>query len=142
MSEKVIAVKNFTRNIDYHGSRAILMAQALIRNLSNQTPYFSLTGEIKISGRRDSETCGMIHDEIEKYIPELKKYFKWHLTSLESPMHYVANAMYFASDRDCWGKRKGEEKSFETWIYFDDVPIGHKLPNKFVEWLGTHSSGY
>jgi len=53
---------------------------------------------------------GCIHDEIAKYIPELAPFIKWHLVSSDGPMHYIANAMYYASDRDCHGLRKGEKR--------------------------------
>jgi len=50
---------------------------------------FSITGDF-------DGACGCIHDEIAKRFPELKKYIKWHLTSSEGPMHYIANSMYWA----------------------------------------------
>lgn len=83
---------------------------------------FSVTGEIagpvqyaeNAHGSRrmipDSRirACGCIHDEIARAIPELAPYIKWHLCSSDGPMHYPANALYHAGDRDCWGLRKGE----------------------------------
>ena len=55
-----------------------------------------------------SEGCGCIHDEIVKAIPQLAPYIKWHLCSTDGPMHYIANTIYLAGDRDCCGLRKGE----------------------------------
>lgn len=57
---------------------------------------FSITGEIYIPGRRDSEACGCLHDEIAARFPELAPYIRWHLTSTDGPMHYLANAIYHA----------------------------------------------
>lgn len=75
---------------------------------------FSITGEIKnlsLRSRDNVESCGCIHDDIEKHFPELKKYIHFHLMSAnEGPMHYVANALYFVSDRDCNGLLKGEKR--------------------------------
>lgn len=53
---------------------------------------------------------GAAHEEIAKHFPHLAPFIKWHLTSTDGPMHYVANSMYHASDKDCWGLRKGEKK--------------------------------
>lgn len=41
-------------------------------------------------------SCGCIHDDIAKHIPELAPYIKWHLVSSDGPMHYIANSMYYA----------------------------------------------
>jgi len=38
----------------------------------------------------------MLHDEIGKHFPELAPFLKWHLMSSDAPMHYVANARYWA----------------------------------------------
>jgi hypothetical protein len=59
---------------------------------------------------RDSDFGGCCHDEIEAVFPELKHLIKWHLMSSDSPMHYVANTVYHASDKDCWGLAKGEKR--------------------------------
>lgn len=73
---------------------------------------FTVTGEIYIPGRRDCEACGMLHEEIAKYFPQLEPLLKWHLCSTDGPMHYIGNTMYLAGDRDCWGLRKGEFRQF------------------------------
>lgn len=83
-----------------------------------------------------TRSFGCIHDDIALVAPELKKYFKWHLCSTDGPMHYIANTVYHASDKDCWGKRKGEPKSYETRLFFDSVPIPHKLKSeRFVQFI-------
>jgi hypothetical protein len=40
--------------------------------------------------------CGCCHDDIRKFFPELAQFLKWHQTSDDGPMHYVANAHYWA----------------------------------------------
>ena len=101
----------------------------------------SISRPSELEGQRLWTTVarGMLHDEVARFFPELEPLLKWHLCSTDGPMHYVANAIYHASDKDCWGKRKGERKgepkNFETVVRFLDVPISHKLPQKFVAWL-------
>lgn len=69
---------------------------------------FAITGEIRTPGR--SEAGGCLHEEIAKAFPELAPLIKWHLCSSDGPLHYIANTLYAAGDRDCWGCRKGEQK--------------------------------
>jgi len=66
---------------------------------------FSVTGEIYVPGRLDCEACGMLHDEIARYFPELAPFLKWHLCSSDGPLHYVENTLYWAGQRGwCDGK--------------------------------------
>ena len=73
---------------------------------------FAITGQINMLDgkywREDSGGC--IHEEIAKHFPDLAPLIKWHLCSSDGPMHYGANAAYFAGERDCWGLLKGEFK--------------------------------
>jgi hypothetical protein len=69
---------------------------------------FSITGEV-IEGVR-VVGGGCIHDKIAKVFPKLACLIPWHLCSTDGPMHYVANTIYLAGDRDCNGLRKGEQK--------------------------------
>ena len=75
-----------------------------------QKMYFSITGEIENAKTGDDEAGGCLHDQIENHFPELAHLIKWHLCSDEGPMHYIANTLFNASDRDCWGTRKGEHR--------------------------------
>ena len=62
---------------------------------SNGHNSFSITGDIKTPyGRWLSGGC--VHDETIKAFPKLEKYIKWHLTSSDGPMHYIANTLYHA----------------------------------------------
>ena len=70
---------------------------------------FSITGELRINGRWNCS--GRLHDLIlQERFPGYRHLIKWHLVSSDGPMHYVANTLYHASDRDCWGLRKGERR--------------------------------
>lgn len=68
---------------------------------------FSITGDIY----RDDVWYGggAIHSDIEEFAPEYAHLIKWHGMTSESPLHYVSNTMYHASEKDCWGLRKGEK---------------------------------
>lgn len=74
--------------------------------IGNQDPYFSITGDTWELGKsridRNSLGCGAL--DINEYFPELGYLQKYHLTSVREPIHYVANSLYHASDRDYEGK--------------------------------------
>lgn len=67
---------------------------------------FSITATIYENGCDVAGGC--CHEEVAKHFPELAPFIKWHLTSTDGPMHYVANTLFHAGDKDCWGLRKGE----------------------------------
>lgn len=87
---------------------------------NNGHESFAITGEIRSS--RGFEACGCLHSEIPKAFPELAPLIKWHLVGSDGPMHYVANTLYHAGDRDCYGLRKGERAPIlgpdkvPTWV--------------------------
>lgn len=68
---------------------------------------FAITADIREDGREYMGGC--CHDEIAQHFPEFAHLIPWHLTSTDGPMHYPANAIYFAGDRDCHGLRKDEQ---------------------------------
>jgi len=71
---------------------------------------FAITGEVRrLRNMTDAIiSCGCIHEDIKKHFPELTKYIKWHHMSSDGPMHYVANTVYHASNRDCYSLLEGE----------------------------------
>lgn len=111
---------------------------------------FAITGsiyEIDSNARlvidRKCITSGAIHDEISKYAPEFRHLIKWHLTSTDGPMHYLANTLYHASDLDCWGRSKGEPYNFARKLKFDNSPFLYK-PSKellsFIDLVGISAN--
>ena len=89
------------------------------------------TFSITAAGRDMSGCC---HKEVVANFPHLKKFIKWHLTSSDGPMHYISNTVYHASDRDCWGGKKGEVR----WTEFglkgkNGLPVVDKN-GKAVAW--------
>lgn len=77
---------------------------------------FSITGEINEIGNRHGGSCCCIYEEIARHFPELEKYIKWHLMSSDGPLHYVANTVYLAGDRDCWGNKRLEQEKDRNGI--------------------------
>ena len=68
---------------------------------------------------------GRLDSLIARKAPQFLPFLKWHLCSVDGPMHYPGNVLFLAGDRDCWGRRKGEPSSIEPGITFGDNPIVH-----------------
>lgn len=60
----------------------------------SQLPYFSLTHdtERRVGRRWVDDSCGA---GLPPQFSELEPLLKWHLCSVERPMHYVANGLYW-----------------------------------------------
>lgn len=101
----------------------------------NAKQSFAITGHVQEPRARDYSMGGCIHEEIAKYFPELAPFIKWHLFDSNGPMHYVANAVYHASNRDSSGYAAGEPCQWDTKLKFGDFPITFKYGKKFREWL-------
>lgn len=101
---------------------------------------FAITGTIYSSQistiDRYHETGGCIHEDIAEHFPELAPLLKWHLTSSDGPMHYIANTTYHARTCDTEGAKVGEPVKFEERLQFGDFPMTFKEPSKgFFEFL-------
>ena len=107
-------VKTFKKAYVEAGREYVLRAQVRYDDAcDNGHNTFSITGEIwrarggqPIGG--DCESCGCIHEDIVKHLPQLAPYIKWHLTSSDGPMHYIANTVYHAQG---YGPRY-------AWVYY------------------------
>lgn len=94
------ATKLYDRPEEYrHGNMTtapvITVTAALHNPCGNARPSFSVTGEVKIPGRRDFETGGCIHREILRHWPELAPIVALHLSDSDgAPMHAEANGWY------------------------------------------------
>lgn len=99
---------------------------------------FSITGTIdrkSANGVWRNDRGGCIHDEVAKHFPELAPLIKWHLTSTDGPLHYLANTIYHAGDKDHYGRAAGEASHFDHFIQFGNSPVLHKTGTKFFNWL-------
>lgn len=101
-----------SRPIAGYGEGAVIRAEMRFDDqCRNGHNTYSITGEVRRPGARDCITCGCIHEDIAASFPELSPLIKWHLVSTDGPMHYIANTVYHAGDRDHNGLRKGEKKA-------------------------------
>ena len=93
-----------SRPITGYGENAVLSVELRFdEDCQNGRETFSITGDVKRSGRWVAGGC--LHEDISRVFPELKPLIKWHLTSSDGPMHYIANTCYHAGDRECYGLR-------------------------------------
>lgn len=76
-------------------------------NCNNRHESFSITADIRENGREYMGGC--CHDEIAQHFPEFAPLIKWHLTSTDGPMHYIANTMYHAL----------EHGATHAWVYYE-----------------------
>lgn len=97
---------------------------------------FAITCDIRVKnarGKWEDHSGGAAHEEIARVFPELAPLIKWHLTGTDGPMHYLANAVFLAGDRDCWGLRAGEKRQNVTrngllmWELVADIHDGTML---------------
>jgi hypothetical protein len=145
--------KSFKKFITIDGKSAAIVAEVRYDDeCKNGHNTFSITGNIYESYRRPGESTitnpegktlycsagGCIHDEISKHFPELRHLIKWHLVSSDGPMHYLANTLYLAGDKDYNGKRKGEPISYDKRLYFENFPIQQKISSKLIAFIETN----
>lgn len=69
---------------------------AELHRLGLQAPYFSLTFEQIHRATGSMRSCGASDTEIARLAPAAAPFLPWHLTSPAGPMHYRANALYWA----------------------------------------------
>ena len=78
---------------------------------------FSITAEVvtpQSKRRGDIEAGGCLHEDVAEKFPELAQFIKWHLCSTDGPMHYIANTVYMAGDKDYRGLRKDEKRQLRN----------------------------
>lgn len=81
----------------------------------------SVTADIRENGR---DYCGgTLHDEVALRFPDLAPYLKWHLTSTDGPMHYVANTVFWL------GYGKYSEENLE---HARKCAVWPELPESFL----------
>jgi hypothetical protein len=131
------------RPIDGYGEGAAIWATVRYDDdCHNGHNTFSITGQVRVPRMRDIAAGGCLHDEIAKAFPELAPFIKWHLCSSDGPMHYVANTVYLAGNRDFNGRAAGEPSAFSQVIQFNDNPIKHRVKDSFFKFLQDDRSGY
>lgn len=104
---------------------------------------FSITTDVTTNESRkqcDIAAGDCLHDDIAKIFPELAPLIKWHLFSTDGPMHYLANTVYLAGNRDYFGRAKGEPDAWKTVVYFANSPVSHKSSSKMRAFIEEHPS--
>lgn len=104
----------------------------------NRHNTFAITGETRdfYKAKWHEGSFGCVHEEVAKFFPELAPFIKWHLTSSDGPTHYIANTIYHAGDKDCWGRRKGDVASSHKVIRPQGSPFTRPVSDgllKFIE---------
>lgn len=106
-----------TRPIKSYGHGAEMKVELRFDDeLCNGYNTFTITADVSTPAsrrRRDIAAGGCMHEEIAVVFPELIPLIKWHLCSTEGPMHYLANTVYHAGDRDCWGVVAGKDRNLD-----------------------------
>lgn len=127
------------RPVKGYGTNGVMHAEIRFDDqCGNGHQTFAITASVytKESRRmRDIAAGGCMHEEIANVFPELAPLIRWHLVSTDSPMHYVANAVYHASDRDHNGRRKGEACAWDYGVRFGNSPVTHRIKRNFWNWL-------
>ena len=82
---------------------------------NNGHESFSMTADI--TENRRFYMSGCCHDEIAKHFPSLAKLVKWHLSSTDGPMHYIANTLYHAV----------EHGPTHAWVYYTGTSMSDPL---------------
>lgn len=127
-----------TRPFKAKGYKAGSMITTEIRfddECGNRKQSFAITGSVKEPGVFDVSMCGCIHEEIAAHFPEFAPLIKWHLFDTAGPMHYVANTVYHASNRDHSGRAAGEPSAWDHAIRFGTFPIHQRITKRFADWL-------
>lgn len=73
---------------------------------------FSITGSGGYRGRR-ADCFGCMHEDIAKHFPELAPYIRWHLTSTDGPLHYLANGKFWAGHSGFRDRKLGSPPNLE-----------------------------
>lgn len=99
---------------------------------------FSITADVWEGGRAvrsEPDRCGCCHEDVARVFPEYAHLIKWHLTSSDEPMHYVANTLYHARDREYMNKAIGEPVRWEKRLGFIGCPFTFKLRKSAIDFI-------
>lgn len=98
----------------YHIPAIIRVEIRFDDSCKNGNATFAITADIRRKDGRGHDNGWLAgrcaHDDIAAIFPELAHLIRWHLCSTDSPMHYIANTLYHAGDRDHNGLREGETR--------------------------------
>lgn len=134
-AQKWISEGRASKEARNYGSNARLHAEIRFDDqCKNGRSSFSITATISgAKSYHDNGSIGCHHEAIAKAFPELAHLIRWHLCATDGPMHYVANTVYLAGDRDHNGLRAGESRQLVNgrtglpcWqLEADGAPLHH-----------------
>ena len=115
MTSKIYHQKDMGRQFRENKKTYNIIANFEISQIGDQSPYFSVTAEIweKDHSKEKTGSFGCQHEEVIKNFPDYEKFIKWHLTSLEQPMHYLANSLYWAGFQGYCNGNKNDPPNLE-----------------------------
>ena len=144
--KNVDGVKTFRKVYAKNGTTYRLLAKVRYGDaLNNGHNTLAVTADLDRkagNGQWIEDSGGCIHDLIAKHFPQLKDAIRFHLVSTDGPTHYPQNALFFAGQKDCWGRAPGDPSRTSQTIRFGDNPIRHYLAPKFLQFLRDDTSGY
>lgn len=124
---------------DEGGRRAVAVAEIRMDDqCKNGHNTFHVSADIRLLNTRGDAVGETIHGGsacVSETFPEIAHLTPWSGASTDQPLHYIANTVYHASNRDPNGKEAGEPYRFEKRVFFDAVPVAHKLPQKFIAYI-------
>lgn len=132
-------VKKFTTKIPMDGKQMDLVVEVRWDDCcGNKHNSLGVTGTVydRSLKRNQDILGGCIHEVIlaaEGIPQEVKDLIPFHLCSSDAPLHYKANVLYHLSERDCWGKLKGEPSGWDTYAVVGTSPIKHKLQGQMLK---------
>jgi hypothetical protein len=131
---KLLAAKKWNK-VFYENDQkySIEVIAELVHRDGNSNAYFSTTGEIlrhAKNGRKVSDACGCIHDDIIKHFPQLQLLVDIHLSDEDGvPMHAYANAAY-------WAGHDGKEK--QTDVLARHLRVSKDQANEMTTYINHH----
>lgn len=135
-------VKVFSKNVVSEGQNFEIELEIRYDDeCNNGHNTFSITMagyKIHKNGRKELEFWGWEKENIKKYFPEFEKHLKWHQFTSEGPTYYIENTLYFAGDRDVYGRKKGEPESFSSKVKFATFPVMFSFSEKFIDSLKSY----
>lgn len=100
---------------------------------------FAITGDFYVNqreiDRNDPSMCGCCHDDLVKVFPEIAHLIKWHFSSSDGPVHYIANTLYNARECDTANCKVGDPTKFEKFVLLGNSGYPHKFGSGFTAFL-------
>lgn len=114
-----------SRPVQGYGEPAFLRVE--IRHddsCGNRHNSFAIVGDVRAKNGRDI-AGGCLHDDIAQVFPELAGLIKWHLSSTDGPIHYVANTLYWLGYQGFCGEGESNPpnmKHARSTAVWPDIP--------------------